>query len=270
MIGGETDVVKHLDPIFKTLAPGRGTIDRTPGREKARRHRRRRLSPLRPVRRRPLRQDGAQRHRVRLDGGLRRRAQHSAPRQRRQTPARDRCRNHAAAQSRALQYDFNLADITEVWRRGSVVASWLLDLTAISFTEQPNLDKFSGRVSDSGEGRWTILGRYRIGRSRTRIERRALSALHVARRRRFRRQNSFRDALPVRRAPRKEELSAPQSFRLDLARRVGVGGLATRRPAARTNTDSFMNSNNHRLQIRIPRRMSWSSSARPATLPSAS
>jgi 6-phosphogluconate dehydrogenase len=54
------------------------------------------------------------------------------------------------------QYDFNLADITEVWRRGSVVASWLLDLTAISLLEQPSLAKFSGRVSDSGEGRWTL------------------------------------------------------------------------------------------------------------------
>jgi 6-phosphogluconate dehydrogenase len=55
------------------------------------------------------------------------------------------------------QYDFNLADVAEVWRRGSVVASWLLDLTAISFLEQPTLERFSGRVSDSGEGRWTIL-----------------------------------------------------------------------------------------------------------------
>jgi len=55
------------------------------------------------------------------------------------------------------QYDFNLADVTEVWRRGSVVASWLLDLTAISLLEQPTLERFSGRVSDSGEGRWTIL-----------------------------------------------------------------------------------------------------------------
>jgi 6-phosphogluconate dehydrogenase len=54
------------------------------------------------------------------------------------------------------KYDFNLADITELWRRGSVVASWLLDLTAIAFAEQPNLEDFSGRVSDSGEGRWTI------------------------------------------------------------------------------------------------------------------
>ena len=54
------------------------------------------------------------------------------------------------------QYDFNLPDITEVWRRGSVVASWLLDLTAIALLESPNLDNFSGRVSDSGEGRWTI------------------------------------------------------------------------------------------------------------------
>jgi len=55
-----------------------------------------------------------------------------------------------------FQYDFNLADVTELWRRGSVVASWLLDLTAISLLEQPDLAKFSGRVSDSGEGRWTI------------------------------------------------------------------------------------------------------------------
>jgi 6-phosphogluconate dehydrogenase len=61
------------------------------------------------------------------------------------------------------QYDFNLADVTEVWRRGSVVASWLLDLTAISLLEQPGLDKFSGRVSDSGEGRWTILAAIESG-----------------------------------------------------------------------------------------------------------
>ena len=54
------------------------------------------------------------------------------------------------------QYDFNIADITEVWRRGSVIASWLLDLTAISFAESPQLEGFSGRVSDSGEGRWTV------------------------------------------------------------------------------------------------------------------
>ena len=55
------------------------------------------------------------------------------------------------------QYDFNLADVAEVWRRGSVVASWLLDLTAISLLDQPTLERFSGRVSDSGEGRWTII-----------------------------------------------------------------------------------------------------------------
>jgi 6-phosphogluconate dehydrogenase len=61
------------------------------------------------------------------------------------------------------QYDFNLADVTEVWRRGSVVASWLLDLTAISLLEQPSLERFSGRVSDSGEGRWTILAAIESG-----------------------------------------------------------------------------------------------------------
>jgi 6-phosphogluconate dehydrogenase len=55
-----------------------------------------------------------------------------------------------------FQYDFNIAEITEVWRRGSVIASWLLDLTAIALAESPQLENFSGRVSDSGEGRWTI------------------------------------------------------------------------------------------------------------------
>jgi 6-phosphogluconate dehydrogenase len=61
------------------------------------------------------------------------------------------------------QYDFNLADVAEVWRRGSVVASWLLDLTAISLLEQPTLERFSGRVSDSGEGRWTIIAAIESG-----------------------------------------------------------------------------------------------------------
>jgi 6-phosphogluconate dehydrogenase len=61
------------------------------------------------------------------------------------------------------QYDFNLADITEVWRRGSVIASWLLDLTANSLLEEPTLERFSGRVSDSGEGRWTILAAIESG-----------------------------------------------------------------------------------------------------------
>ena len=156
MIGGETDTVKHLDPIFATLAPGTGDIPRTPGRESAGRHRRTGLSALRPERRRPFRQDGAQRHRVWHHGGLRRRAWRPASanvgKQERTidaetTPLRD---------PEHYQFDLNLRDITEVWRRGSVIASWLLDLTAASLVKDPSLAEFAGRVSDSGEGRWTI------------------------------------------------------------------------------------------------------------------
>ena len=80
------------------------------------------------------------------------------------------------------QYDFNLADVTEVWRRGSVVASWLLDLTAISLLEQPTLERYSGRVSDSGEGRWTIIAGIESGAPAPGSHRRALRAVHVARR----------------------------------------------------------------------------------------
>ena len=84
MIGGEKEIVDRLDPIFKTLAPGKGDIPRTPGREKLEGHRRTGLPPLRPERRRPLRQDGAQRHRVRPHGRLRGRDGNPAQRQRRE------------------------------------------------------------------------------------------------------------------------------------------------------------------------------------------
>ena len=102
MIGGETDVVKRLDPIFKTLAPGRGDIPRTPGREQVEGHRGGGLPPLRAERRRPLRQDGPQRDRVRPHGRLRRRIQHPQARERRQEGPRGRRRDDAAAQPRAL------------------------------------------------------------------------------------------------------------------------------------------------------------------------
>jgi 6-phosphogluconate dehydrogenase len=157
MIGGETDVVKHLDPIFKTLAPGRGDVPRTPGREKTTGTAEEGYIHCGP--------SGAG-HFVKMvhngieyglmaayaeglnilkhaNAGKKSRAVDAET-----TPLREP--GH-------YQYDFNLADITEVWRRGSVVASWLLDLTAISLLEQPALERFSGRVSDSGEGRWTIL-----------------------------------------------------------------------------------------------------------------
>ena len=102
------------------------------------------------------------------------------------------------------QYELNLADITEVWRRGSVVASWLLDLTAAALTASPGLDNFSGRVSDSGEGRWTIQAAIDESAPAPVLSAALVSALHLARRRRFRRQSFIRPALPIRR-PRRNQ-----------------------------------------------------------------
>jgi 6-phosphogluconate dehydrogenase len=156
MIGGENAVVKHLDPIFATLGPGIGNIDRTPGREKAGGTAEQGYLHCGP--------NGAG-HFVKMvhngieygimaayaEGlGILRAA--NAGKQKHEidaetTPLRD---------PEHYQYELNLPDIAEVWRRGSVIASWLLDLTAAALLEDPALTKFSGRVSDSGEGRWTI------------------------------------------------------------------------------------------------------------------
>jgi 6-phosphogluconate dehydrogenase len=156
MIGGEKEIVKHLDPIFVTLAPGRGDTPRTPGREKIKGTAEQGYLHCGP--------NGAG-HFVKMvhngieyglmaayaEGmGILRdanigKADHDVDAE--TTPLRD---------PEHYQYDFNLADITEVWRRGSVIASWLLDLTATSLVEDQDLSKFSGRISDSGEGRWTI------------------------------------------------------------------------------------------------------------------
>jgi 6-phosphogluconate dehydrogenase len=157
MIGGETKVVQHLDPIFKALAPGRGDIPRTPGREKASGTSEEGYLHCGP--------SGAGHFVKMVHNGIEyglmaayaeglNILKHADAGHKKQevdaetTPLRNP--DH-------YQYDFNLADVAEVWRRGSVVASWLLDLTAISLLEQPTLQNFSGRVSDSGEGRWTIL-----------------------------------------------------------------------------------------------------------------
>ena len=205
MIGGEDDVVKHLDPIFATLAPGIGTIPRTPGREKARRHRRAGLSALRPERRRAFRQDGPQRHRIRHDGRLRRGLGDPA-----QRPTSASVTQTVDAETTPLrdpehyQYDFNLPDIAEVWRRGSVIASWLLDLTAAALIEDPKLAKFAGRVSDSGEGRWTIKAAIDEAVPAPGADRGAVRALQLARRGGLRRQAALGHALPVRRPYREE------------------------------------------------------------------
>ena len=157
MIGGETEVVKHLDPIFKTLAPGRGNVDRTPGRDKVPGTAEEGYLHCGP--------SGAG-HFVKMvhngiEYGLM--AAYAEGLNILKHANAGKSHREADAETTPLrnpehyQYDFNLADVTEVWRRGSVVASWLLDLTAISLLDQPNLERFSGRVSDSGEGRWTIL-----------------------------------------------------------------------------------------------------------------
>jgi 6-phosphogluconate dehydrogenase len=157
MIGGEKDIVQHLDPIFAALAPEKGDISRTPGREKL---------------------DGTAEqgylhcgpngggHFVKMvhngieygimaayaeglsvlrSANVGKQQQHGGDAE--TTPLRD---------PQHYQYDFNLRDVAEVWRRGSVIASWLLDLTATALVQDPVLSKFAGRVSDSGEGRWTI------------------------------------------------------------------------------------------------------------------
>jgi 6-phosphogluconate dehydrogenase len=160
MIGGETDIVKHLDPIFAALAPGRedGIVPRTPGRENVKGS---------------TAEDGylhcgpnGAGHFVKMvHNGMEygimaayaegmniiRNANvgkhQSAGPDAETTPLRNPER---------YQYDFNLTDIAEVWRRGSVISSWLLDLIATALVEDPKLAKFAGKVSDSGEGRWTI------------------------------------------------------------------------------------------------------------------
>ncbi len=157
MIGGEPGIVKHLDPIFKTLAPGRGNVDRTPGREKGTGTSEEGYLHCGP--------SGAG-HFVKMvhNGieyglmaayaeGLNILKHANAGKSHREVDAE----TTPLRNPEHYQYDFNLADVAEVWRRGSVVASWLLDLTAISLFDQPALERFSGRVSDSGEGRWTIL-----------------------------------------------------------------------------------------------------------------
>jgi 6-phosphogluconate dehydrogenase len=156
MIGGEPEVVKRLDPIFRTLAPGRGDIPLTPGREQ--------IDGTADSGYLHCGPNGAG-HFVKMvhngieygvmaayaeglgvlrdaNVGTRQRASDAET-----TPLRD---------PEHYQYDLNLRDIAEVWRRGSVIASWLLDLTAAALVKDSALSEFKGRVSDSGEGRWTI------------------------------------------------------------------------------------------------------------------
>ena len=156
MIGGEKEVVQHLDPIFSTLAPGAGDVSRTPGREKLDGTAEQGYLHCGP--------NGAGHFVKMVHNGIEYgvmaayaeglsilrdanvgKEQHAIDAE--TTPLRH---------PEHYQYDLNLRDIAEVWRRGSVIASWLLDLTAASLVKDPALSQFTGRVSDSGEGRWTI------------------------------------------------------------------------------------------------------------------
>jgi 6-phosphogluconate dehydrogenase len=156
MIGGSDEAVQHLDPIFKTIAPGPGDISRTEGRGKIGG-----TSELGYLHCGP---SGGGHFVKMVHNGIEYGIMaayaeglnilHNADIGKKTgevdaetTPLRD---------PEHYQYDFNLADVAEVWRRGSVISSWLLDLTASALTKDPALSEFAGRVSDSGEGRWTI------------------------------------------------------------------------------------------------------------------
>jgi 6-phosphogluconate dehydrogenase (decarboxylating) len=156
MIGGEADVVRRLEPIFATLAPASGTLARTPNREQRQSTAERGFLHCGP--------HGAGHFVKMVHNGIEygimaayaegmNILKHASVGKNSQiadaetTPLRD---------PKAYQYDFDLPDIAEVWRRGSVIASWLLDLTAAALAANPELDHFQGRVSDSGEGRWTL------------------------------------------------------------------------------------------------------------------
>ena len=156
MIGGPEAAVKHLDPIFKTIAPGIGDASRTPGREK--------MGGTAENGYLHCGQSGGGHFVKMVHNGIEygmmaayaeglgvlqaaNIGKHTEQIDAETTPLRD---------PEHYQYDFNLPDVAEVWRRGSVIASWLLDLAASALAEDPQLAKFSGRVSDSGEGRWTV------------------------------------------------------------------------------------------------------------------
>jgi 6-phosphogluconate dehydrogenase len=156
MIGGDTETVKRLDPIFSTLAPGRGDIPRTPGREKKGGTAENGYLHCGPA--------GAGHFVKMIHNGIEygvMAAYAEGFNILKKANIGKASQSHDAettplANAEHYQYDFDLADISELWRRGSVITSWLLDLTANALIEQPALEKFGGKVSDSGEGRWTI------------------------------------------------------------------------------------------------------------------
>jgi 6-phosphogluconate dehydrogenase len=143
MIGGDKKVVDHLDPIFKTLAPGRGNIERTPGRDRRDPRAEEGYLHCGPV--------GAGHFVKMVHNGIEYGVMQAY------AEGFDILRNvNSAAVPENRRYQLELPDIAEVWRRGSVISSWLLDLTAIALAADPQLSQFTGQVADSGEGRWTV------------------------------------------------------------------------------------------------------------------
>ena len=228
MIGGEHEPVQHLDPIFKTIAPGVESASRTPGRsgepspaEQGYLH----CGPAGAGHFVKMVHNGIEygimaayaegfnvlRHANvgKQDGGLG---------DAETAPLRD---------PRYYQYDFDVAQVAEVWRRGSVVASWLLDLTAAALAKSPDLEEFTGRVSDSGEGRWTIHAAVDDRRPRKRAVGCALRALQLARRGRLRGPAPVGAEIGVRRACR--EAGGLRCPRGDTAAARATGGAGSRR-----------------------------------------
>jgi 6-phosphogluconate dehydrogenase len=156
MIGGDTEIVQRLDPIFAALAPGIGNVARTPGREKLGGTAEQGYLHCGP--------NGAGHFVKMIHNGIEYGIMAAYAEGIGILKAADagKSKSEVDAETTPLrdpehyQYEFNLADISEVWRRGSVIASWLLDLTATALATDAQLAKFGGRVSDSGEGRWTI------------------------------------------------------------------------------------------------------------------
>jgi 6-phosphogluconate dehydrogenase len=156
MIGGEPEAVKRLDPVFSTLAPGIGDAARTPGREKVGGSAEQGYLHCGP--------NGAGHFVKMVHNGIEYgvMAAYAEGLGVLRSANVGKQQNQIDAETTPLrnpehyQYDFDLRDVAEVWRRGSVIASWLLDLTAAALLQDPGLSKFAGRVSDSGEGRWTI------------------------------------------------------------------------------------------------------------------
>jgi 6-phosphogluconate dehydrogenase len=165
MIGGDGEIVRRLDPLFATLAPGRGEIARTPGREKLPGTAEQGYLHCGP--------SGAGHFVKMIHNGIEYGVMaaygegmnilaHANLGKSQQSQAQD-AETTPLRHPEHYRYDFNIADIAELWRRGSVISSWLLDLTAQALAADPQLGKFGGRVSDSGEGRWTLAAANDLG-----------------------------------------------------------------------------------------------------------